>query len=185
MLKEINKKHPGSLEDLELVHFAEFIPKWGDLPFITLHTTDGGWSPLAGTYEKRMWKAPACNLKLGNHIRYDKHARLISVNGFAKPVFSLSGQFFKDKSPFHFRSDKYFWQIEKQYSGILKLADKCKNQCVEMKLYDNRRTAPDDLLLHWKNGNIVYQNHYLPFATIQPLISTGVLQFINKHLQVA
>ena len=64
---------------------------------------------------------------------------------------------------------------------MLDLANRNKALCFSMQLYDNRRAAPDDLLLKWdSNGEVIFSHDYLPFAPAE-LSNAQKDQVINYY----
>lgn len=94
------------------------------------------------------------------------HARIFTYDLKLKSIFSLKCHFHSNSKKFTYRSDTYPGDIKTQWKRMLDLANRNKALCFSMQLYDNRRAAPDDLLLKWDSaGEVIFSHQYLPFAT--------------------
>lgn len=137
-------KPPGQKQ----VYFKQAAEEWGSYPLITIHP--------AGPYF-----AYACSLTVFRNIS-GGHARILNYDYSAKSIFSLKCHFHNDGNKFTYRSDKYPVDFLKQFDNMLQLAKKNLPLTYSMQLYDNRRSAPDDLLIKWVNGEIVFEHANLP-----------------------
>lgn len=93
------------------------------------------------------------------------HARILTYEMKEVSIFSLKCHFHSNSKKFTYRSDKYPGDIKTQWKRMMDLAARNRLLCFSMQLYDNRRAAPDDLLLKWDSaGEIIFSHQYLPFA---------------------
>lgn len=132
----------------KLTHFKDHAPAFGDFPLIMAHPEGKN-------------KALACNLTVFRNIAAGQ-ARILTYDFKLKSIFSLKCHFHGNNKKFTYRSDKYPGDFIYQFDSMLLMAKNNLNLTYSMQLYDNRRAAPDDLLISWRNGEIIFTHFELP-----------------------
>ena len=109
------------------------------------------------------------------------HARIFTYDMKPVSIFSLKCHFHANGKKFTYRSDKFPGDVKTQWKRMMDLAERNRTLCFGMQLYDNRRAAPDDLLLKWDfNGTVIFQHEYLPFHSAE-LSNAQKDQVINYY----
>jgi len=153
-------KAAGRQTEQKIVFYKQEAEEWGDFPLLTIHPVK-----LENKHNYNLTHfAYACNLTVFRTIS-EGNARILNYDFSLKSIFSLKCHFHSNGAKFTYRSDKYPGDVNEQYERLLKLAKDNMNLTYSMQLYDNRRTAPDDLLINWKGGEIILQHDYLPCKT--------------------
>lgn len=148
-------KQPGSsLSGRAEVFFDK--EKLGEYPLLQYQPIN-----LRGKYCKCL--APYSSLTVFRNIASGS-ARLLTYDFKLQSIFTLKAHFHSNDKKFTYRSDRWPGSCEEQYKRMLALAKKYGPLTYSMQLYDNRRAAPDDLLLKWTGTECTYQNDFLPFS---------------------
>lgn len=108
------------------------------------------------------------------------HARIFTYEIKLTSIFTLKCHFHSNNKKFTYRSDKFPGDVQVQYKRMIDLAKRNAPLCYSIQLYDNRRAAPDDLLINWKNNDIVFSHEYLPFS-VPELSNAQKDQVINYY----
>ena len=145
----IPTKKPGQ----KFIYYKKEAEEWGEYPLLSAH-------PVNFENNNNVF-AYACNLTVFRNIA-NGHARILNYDFSAKSLFSLKCHFHSNNKTFTYRSDRYKGDFYFEFERMLLLAKQNLTLTYSMQLYDNRRAAPDDLILSWKNGEITYQDINLP-----------------------
>jgi len=133
---------------------------------------------INGNYRKAL--APYSSITVFDNIRKG-HAQILTFDLKLKSIFTLKCHFHSNDRKFTYRSDKYPGTIEQEYQRMIALAAKNALLCYSMQLYDNRRSAPDDILIKWTGTEITYRNEFLPFQVKK--ITDSEIDSANRFYQ--
>lgn len=128
--------------------------KLGEFPLLQLY-------PLV--INGKNYLAPAWNITVFKNIA-NGHARILTYDLKMTSIFTLKCHFHSNNRKFTFRSDKFPGSAAEQWQRMVALAKNYAPLSYSMQLYDNRRAAPDDLLVKWTGTEITFEHDQLPFA---------------------